>query len=69
MEDGARHVEQRTRARLLKRLALFAAIGSLQGGIHDQPTNTRRIQYVVPGGEIHRPRDLLGSGRAQREDR
>ena len=38
MEDGARHVEQRPRARLLKRLALLAAIGSLQGAIPDQPT-------------------------------
>ncbi len=38
MEDGAGHVEQRTRARLLKRLALLAAIGSLQGATPDQPT-------------------------------
>lgn len=26
-------------------------------------SNTRRILYVVLGGDIHRPRDLLGSGR------
>ena len=38
MEDGAGHVEQRTRARLLKRLALLAAIGSLQGATPDPPT-------------------------------
>jgi imidazolonepropionase-like amidohydrolase len=31
--------------------------------------NTRRIRFVVLGGEIHRPRDLLGSGRPQGEDR
>jgi imidazolonepropionase-like amidohydrolase len=31
--------------------------------------NTRRIRYVVLGGEILRPRDLLGSGRPQGEDR
>jgi imidazolonepropionase-like amidohydrolase len=31
--------------------------------------NTRRIRYVVLGGEIHRPGDLLGSGRPQGENR
>ncbi len=38
MEDGVGHVEQRTRARLLRRLALLAVIGSLQGATHYQPT-------------------------------